>query len=75
MGKRPTLSDAMEAVARNLREFGYPDVTRTMIREIYDQWVTGERYPDLPHGIIAGFAERQFADHAELLASLAASTV
>jgi hypothetical protein len=68
--KRPTLDTGMEAVARSLREFGYPDVTAKMIREIYDQWVTGKRFPALPHGVIAGFAQSQFEEHADMLAAL-----
>jgi hypothetical protein len=62
----PTLNQGMEAVARNLREFGYPDVTAVMIRDIYDAWLMGKRYPDLPHGIIGGFAERHMETLAEL---------
>jgi hypothetical protein len=67
----PTLSHGMEAVARNLREFGYPDVTAEMIREIYDRWIEGARYPDLPRGVIGGFAERQFEENAETFKKLA----
>jgi hypothetical protein len=66
----PTLNQGMEAVARNLREFGYPDVTAVMIRDVYDAWLSGNRYPDLPHGIIGGFAERQFEENGETLAKL-----
>jgi hypothetical protein len=66
----PTLNQGMEAVARNLREFGYSDVTAVMIRDVYDAWLMGNRYPDLPHGIIGGFAERQFEENGEALAKL-----
>jgi hypothetical protein len=66
----PTLSQGMEAVARNLREFGYSDVTAAMIRHVYDAWLSGNRYPDLPHGIIGGFAEKQFEENGEMLAKL-----
>lgn len=65
-----TLSDAMEAVARSLREFGYPDVTAAMTREIFDAWEAGKRFPDLPHGVIGGFAERQFDEVADKVKSL-----
>jgi len=67
---RPTLTDAMKAVAASLREFGYPDVTHQMIREIYDAWLAGKRGEDLPHGIIGRFAESQISEHANLLAGL-----
>lgn len=69
--QKPTLDDGMNAVARNLVEFGYPDVTGKMIREIYDAWLAGKRWPDLPHGIVGAFAERQFEDNKEKLAVLA----
>lgn len=65
-----SLGDAMEAVARSLREYGYPDVTATMIREIYDQWLLGKRFPDLPHSVIGGFAERQFDEVADKIKTL-----
>jgi hypothetical protein len=65
-----TLADAMEAVARSLREFGYPDVTAAMIREIYDAWEAGRRFPDLPHSVIGGFAERQFEEVADKIKAL-----
>jgi hypothetical protein len=68
--RKPTLTDGMESVAKNLRQFGYPDVTGPMIREIYDGWLTGKRFPDLPHGIIAGLAESQFDEHKDVLAAL-----
>ena len=66
-----TLDRAMEAVARSLREFGYSDVTAKMTREIYDAWKDGKRFPELPHGVIGGFAESQFSEiGAEALARL-----
>ena len=67
---KPNLAQGMEAVARNLREFGYPDVRGPMIREIYDQWREGKRYPDLPHGVIGALAERQFEENKALLSAL-----
>ena len=57
----------MEAVARSLREFGYPDVTAAMIREVFDAWEAGQK---LPHGIVGMFAERQFSEVAEQLKKL-----
>jgi hypothetical protein len=63
-----TLDNAMEAVARSLREFGYPDVTAKMIREIFDAWDAGTK--PLPHGVIGMFAERQFEEVADKIKSL-----
>lgn len=68
--KNYTLGMAMEAIAKSLREFGYPDTTATMIREIYDAWLSGKRGTDLPHNIIGMFAERQFEEVADDLKKL-----
>lgn len=62
-----SLSDAMESVARSLREFGYPDVTAPMIREIFDAW---EADKELPHGVIGLFAKSQFEEVADKIKSL-----
>lgn len=66
-----TLADAMESVAKSLREYGYPDVTAAMVREIYDAYETGKRFPDLPHSVIGGFAQSQFDEVATALKMLA----
>jgi|HubBroStandDraft_2_1064218.scaffolds.fasta_scaffold409250_2 hypothetical protein len=68
--RKPTLADAMEAIAESLRQFGYPDATAQMIRETYDAWLGGARNDKLPHGIIGMFAESQISEHAEMLARL-----
>jgi hypothetical protein len=47
------------AIARNLRDFGYPDVTPSMIQDTHAALMDGE---DLPHGIIGMFAEGQLRD-------------
>ncbi len=57
------LSSAYEAVARNLREFGYPDVTATMVCEIHKALLADK---DLPHGVIGMFAKSQFEDNAKV---------
>lgn len=67
---KATLNDAMRSIAHNLREFGYGDVTWEMIREIYDAWAAGKRFPDLPHGVIGAFAGEQFQEHHELIKTL-----
>lgn len=63
-----TLDKAMESVASSLREFGYPDVTAKMIREIYDAYERGDE--KLPHGVIGMFAKRQFDEVKDALKAL-----
>lgn len=60
--KRMTKTSACETVAKDLREFGYPDVTGTMIREVLDAWLAGTDEAKLPHGIVGMMAARQFDD-------------
>lgn len=47
------------AIARNLREFGYPDVTAAMVEDVHEALRDGE---DLPHGIIGMFAKGQLEE-------------
>lgn len=54
-----TLNNAMEAVAKSLRDFGYPDADAQKMREVFDAWKDGK---ELPHGILGMFAERQFEE-------------
>ncbi len=49
------------AIAQNLREFGYPDVTAKMIEET-DEARRAGKPKDQPHGIISMFANRQLED-------------
>ena len=65
-----TLDMGMEAAARNLRVFGYPDATAAMMREVYAAWLAGKRGRELPHGVLGMMAEDQFEKNAKLLASL-----
>lgn len=44
-------------IAANLREFGYPDVTEEMIREVHDAMRKDEA--PLPHGIVGRYARDQ----------------
>lgn len=55
-------SEVCEAVARSLREFGYPDVIAAMVGEILTAYLAGKRGNNLPHGIIGIFAEGQFIE-------------
>lgn len=57
MPKISTLTEAYEAVAQSLRDFGYPDVTATMVREAHAAMKQGER--TLPHDIVGQFAQSQ----------------
>jgi hypothetical protein len=57
------LTEAYAAVAGSLKEFGYPDVTTEMIREIHDA-IKAEA--PLPHGVIGRFARDQIEEYASL---------
>lgn len=58
-----TLQRGYEAVARNLREFGYPDVTAGMVAEIHDAMKSGK---ELPHGVIGMFAKSQMEERPDI---------
>lgn len=47
------------AIARNLREFGYPDVSSRMVRDVHEAMKLGD---DLPYGVVGMFAQDQLAD-------------
>lgn len=63
-----TLSDehgaTYKAIARNLREFGYPDVTPEMIQETHEAIDAGaaDSGGDLPHGVVGMFAKGMLED-------------
>lgn len=65
---RYTKQDGFEAVARSLREFGYPDATAQMVSDTYSAMKKGDA--DMPHGIIGMFAERQIDEVREKFDSL-----
>ena len=44
-------------IAKNLREFGYPDVTAEMVRDTHAAMKEGK--DNMPHGIVGMFAQRQ----------------
>lgn len=56
-----------EAVAKSLREFGYPDASAAMVKDTYGAMLE-ER--TIPHGIIGKFAESQLRDVWEPLQEL-----
>ena len=51
------------AIARSLREFGYPDVTGPMIVECWDAYERGDA--EMPHGVVGQFAKAQLDEIAE----------
>jgi len=55
-----TKETACRTVAKGLQDWGYPETTTAMVREILDAWLAGKRGDDLPHGVIGAFAESQF---------------
>ena len=52
-------------IAKGLREFGYPDVTPEMIKEIHLAWHEGKRDSDLPHGVIGIIVGKQIDEQSE----------
>lgn len=52
-----------EAIAKSLREYGYPDVTAAMVEEIHEAKRAEEAV--LPHGIVGMFADSQLDDAIE----------
>jgi hypothetical protein len=59
MSQTQDVSTIYAMIARNLREFGYPDVSASMIREVHDAIRAGS---ELPHGIIGMFASNQLVE-------------
>lgn len=63
----PTMKDVYEAIARNLREFGYPDASATMIEETHKAMKAGQ---PLPHGVVGMFAQSQIQNNADMIAKI-----
>lgn len=63
MARKITIAMLCDAVARNLREFGYRDVSGPMIEDVWQAMKAGKTGSDLPHGIVGQFAESQITDH------------
>jgi hypothetical protein len=70
-----TFEEAMAAIAKSLRDFGYPDADTEMITEVYDAFAAGKRGEKLPHGVVGRFAESQFEQVKDALASLAEARI
>lgn len=61
------LQQGYEAVTKSLVEFGYPDTTPAMVREIHEAMKAGK---EIPHGIIGRFAEGQIKDYPEIFGQI-----
>ncbi len=72
MAKINTQKAAHEVIAESLREFGYPDATADMIREVHEAMRPHQSSPevDLPHGVVGLFAESQIKEAWEFLEAL-----
>ena len=68
---KPNFNDACEAVARSLREFGYPDASAQMVSDTYDAVRDGKA---IPHEIVGAFAAEQIKDERALFDKLSANT-
>jgi hypothetical protein len=55
--------EVFKAIANNLIDFGYPDVTPTMIEEIYIAKKKGKK--KLPHFVIGMFVDSQLNEAIE----------
>ena len=53
------LQEGFEAVAKGLREFGYPSVTTEQIAEAHTRWKAGDK----AEGVIQMFAFKDFDEH------------
>lgn len=51
------------AIAKGLREFGYPDVSTAQIADYHERWKKGEKFSG---DVIAMFVERDFGSRPDL---------
>ena len=51
------------AIARDLREFGYPDVTAHMVHEVVEAYKRGD--PVMPHGVVGAIIKSKMDDAKE----------
>lgn len=72
MARKIERAHLCEAMAKSMREFGYPDVTVEMAGEILDAYVKGTRGSELPHGIVGMMLESQIQELEERGVDLAA---
>lgn len=55
---------AYEAIAKSLREFGYPDASAKMVEATHKAIIAGDK--KMPHGIVGMFAESQLKEALEV---------
>lgn len=66
--KSATEKRAYSAIAKSLREFGYPDVTDEMVKETHEAILKkpslagSKEVKDFPHGIVSMFASSQLRE-------------
>lgn len=53
------------SIARDLREFGYPDVTAEMVREVVEAYRRGD--PKMPHGVVGIIIKSKMDDERSAL--------
>lgn len=70
MKKKPTKADAFEAIAKSLREFGYPRTTAGMVQDAWNAMQEGKKDLEMPHGVIGAFAYSQLEEHREWIEKL-----
>lgn len=70
---KPTRETAYEAIAKSLRQFGYPNATSKMVRETHAAMKAGRGKDDLPHGIIGMFSYAQLSANDEWISNLPGS--
>lgn len=67
---KPTRQDAFEAVAKSLREFGYPQTTADMVSKCWDAMAEGKKDLEMPHGVVGAFAYSQLNENKEWIEKL-----
>lgn len=63
------LQEGLAAVARGLRDFGYPDVTTETIAAAHSRWENGTA----PLDVIEMFAVKEFDEHPDIFGKPKAS--
>lgn len=57
------LDDGLEAVAKSLQEFGYPDSNVELIRDAYETWISGK---EVKGDIVKMMAVGQFEEYPQI---------
>lgn len=65
---RPIYEQGIDAVHKQLVEFGYPSLTREIVATAYQNWKDGKQ----PEGVIEMFAFKDFDEHTAIFGSPAA---